>query len=512
MRPTSWYDTEAEPHPSSRRGWRSAPLGTIAEVRVGMHRSPQRASGPAMTPYLRAANVTWDGLDLTDVKEMSFTAAEKEVYLLRRGDLLVSEASGSAAEVGKPAIWSGEIAGCCFQNTLIRVRPPPGTTRFFYFQLLYLARSGAFGDASKGVGIHHLGAERFSRIEVRIAPRGEQDRIVLAIEQHLSLIDAAVKGLRRVLANLGRYRASVLLAACEGRLVPLEADLARREKRDHEPAAALLGRIASERRRAVKVSDTSGLPRLPRGWQWTTLRDIADIRGGLTKGRKRDPERLRKVPYLRVANVQRGYLDLSEMKEIEATEQEIEDLALRRGDVLFNEGGDRDKLGRGWVWEGALPECIHQNHVFRARLSHGLIEPKFVSHYGNSCGRSYFAEQGQQTTNLASINIAKLGALPLPIPPLAEQRRIVAEVERLLAAAEITEQAVRAQLLRAGRLRQSVLRRAFEGELLGAAKGDLARIEVPPPEDPGHVQHLLPDCPEALVVLSRPAGRRAILR
>ncbi len=91
------------------------------------------------------------------------------------------------------------------------------------------------------------------------------------------------------------------------------------------------------------------------------------------------------LPYLRVANVQRGYLDLSEMKEIEATEDEIADLQLREGDVLFNEGGDRDKLGRGWVWRGELPECIHQNHVFRARLHAGVADPKFVSWYGNSC-------------------------------------------------------------------------------------------------------------------------------
>lgn len=169
---------------------------------------------------------------------------------------------------------------------------------------------------------------------------------------------------------------------------------------------------------------------LPTGWRWTTLGEIADLKGGLTKGKKRkNGERLRSVPYLRVANVQRGYLDLDQVKLIEATETEIEELRLRTGDVLFNEGGDRDKLGRGWIWEDALPECVHQNHVFRARLHNPGVEPKFVSWYANSEGAGYFNDQGKQTTNLASINLTRLSQFPLPLAPTPEQHRIVAEIE-----------------------------------------------------------------------------------
>ncbi|MBY0374439.1 MAG: restriction endonuclease subunit S [Bryobacteraceae bacterium] len=174
-------------------------------------------------------------------------------------------------------------------------------------------------------------------------------------------------------------------------------------------------------------------PALPRGWCWATLGEIADLKGGLTKGKKRkEGERLRSIPYLRVANVQRGYLDLDEMKLIEATEAEIEELRLRAGDILFNEGGDRDKLGRGWVWQDTLPECIHQNHVFRARLHDPAIEPRFVSWYANSEGAAYFNDQGKQTTNLASINLTRLSEFPVPLAPAPEQRRIVAEMEKQL--------------------------------------------------------------------------------
>src|SRR5207244_3177487 len=108
-----------------------------------------------------------------------------------------------------------------------------------------------------------------------------------------------------------------------------------------------------------------------------------------------------------------------------ASEHEIELLTLIPGDVLFTEGGDRGTLGRGWVWRGEIPECIHQNHIFRARLYSSEMQPKFVSWYGNSLAQEYFKREGKQTTNLASINLTKLSALPIPIPPAAEQLRIV---------------------------------------------------------------------------------------
>jgi type I restriction enzyme S subunit len=169
---------------------------------------------------------------------------------------------------------------------------------------------------------------------------------------------------------------------------------------------------------------------------------------------------------LRVANVQRGYLDLTDIKLIDASEQDIADLCLKPGDVLFNEGGDRDKLGRGWIWNGEIAECIHQNHVFRARLHDAQIEPKYVSWFGNTVGQKYFIEQGKQTTNLASINLTKLGALPIPIPPPQEQFRIVREVDVRLSVIEQMEALVEKNLKRAETLRQSILRMAFSGRLV----------------------------------------------
>lgn len=156
------------------------------------------------------------------------------------------------------------------------------------------------------------------------------------------------------------------------------------------------------------------------------LADVADVVGGITKDAKRDAEaNLVEVPYLRVANVQRGWLDLIDMASIKAPPIKVAALRLRAGDVLFNEGGDRDKLGRGWVWEGQLDPCIHQNHVLRARLIDAGFDPWFLSIWGNGpFGRVWFEENGSQTTNLASVSLTTLRRFPVPAIPMAEQRRI----------------------------------------------------------------------------------------
>lgn len=331
---------------------------------------------------------------------------------------------------------------------------------------------------------------------IGLPPLADQESIVEAIETQFTRLDAAEQALERAQANLKRYRASVLKAAVEGRLVPTEAELARQEGRDYEPAGVLLERILTERRRRwaeaelakmkakgkepkndnwkkkykpPQPPDTDNLPELPEGWCWATVDAIAEVQGGITKGQKhKADEKYREVPYLRVANVQRGYLDLREMKTIEASENQIAKLQLAEGDVLFNEGGDRDKLGRGWVWKGEIAECIHQNHVFRARILTGDLLPELLSWYGNTNGKAYFIGQGKQTTNLASINMTKLRALPVPIPPLAEQQRICTSTEEQLSVIDVLDRTLELNLTRCRGLRESILKWAFEGKLVEA--------------------------------------------
>jgi type I restriction enzyme, S subunit len=213
-------------------------LGDVAEVRLGRQRSPRNHTGPNMYPYLRAANVTWNGLDLSDVKEMNFSRAEMSTYALKAGDVLVAEASGSASEVGKPAIWDGSIPNCCFQNTLLRLRSNHLTPDYLYYVLLALARSGAFARASKGVGIHHLSKGGLTKLEVEVPPIATQQALVGAIRDQQERLSDVEKALVIAVKRVGRLRASILSAAFSGKLVP--------QKLNDESATVLLDRIASQ--------------------------------------------------------------------------------------------------------------------------------------------------------------------------------------------------------------------------------------------------------------------------
>ncbi len=228
--------------PELTQGWVWVSLALVSEVRLGRQRSPKRAKGPHMRPYLRAANVTWHGLDLSNVKEMDFSPHEYETYQLRRGDILLAEASGSAHEVGKPAIWDEQIEGCCFQNTLIRVRALPAAVPYLHYHLMSDARSGALGRAARGVGIHHLGAQRAESWAVALPPLAEQRRIVAEIERRLYVIQQTEATVEADLTRAERLRQSILKRAFEGKLVPQDPN--------DEPASVLLDRIKAEREAA----------------------------------------------------------------------------------------------------------------------------------------------------------------------------------------------------------------------------------------------------------------------
>ncbi len=164
---------------------------------------------------------------------------------------------------------------------------------------------------------------------------------------------------------------------------------------------------------------------IPEEWKCMALADVALIQTGISKSSNRILNDSVTVPYLRVANVQDGFLDLSELKNIEIEKRDLDRFLLKKGDVLFTEGGDFDKLGRGTIWEGQVLECVHQNHIFVARVNGGKLLPYFLTKLASSWqGRRYFILSSKQSTNLASINSTQLKAFPLPIPPLPEQKKI----------------------------------------------------------------------------------------
>ena len=470
---------------------------------------PEPGDGGQMVQVVRNGDIRPIGVvNAATCPVRRFTPRELEDSELRSGDVLVT----TSGEPGKSAYWGGP-QGFAASNFVRRLRPPDATIgKYLFYFLRSQPSKEAFARHSRGVAIKNLSRQFWDELRVPVRGVGDIAETVAAIESLFTRLDDAVASLERVRTKLKAYRASVLKAAVEGRLVPTEASLASAEKRDYEPAGAVLARILKERRRRWEEAglakfkaagkapkddkwkakyeepvapDTDTLPELAEGWCWATVDMLASVKGGLTKGQRRDAKDvLLDVPYLRVANVQRGYLDLQEVKTIKATRDEVEELRLEPGDVLFNEGGDRDKLGRGWIWSGEIDDCVHQNHVFRARIFNADYEPRLLSWYGNSSGQRYFFDEGKQTTNLASINMTKLKALPVPIPPKSEQARIADEVERVLSVADENAVTIENDIKRCLRLRQAVLKWAFEGKLVDQDPADeppetlLARIRA----------------------------------
>lgn len=167
----------------------------------------------------------------------------------------------------------------------------------------------------------------------------------------------------------------------------------------------------------------------PETWLSMALDNCATVQTGVAKGRKFADAEMVDVPYLRVANVQDGHLDLSEMKEIRIRRSEVERYRLQTGDVVLTEGGDFDKLGRGFIWRGQLDLCVHQNHVFAVRPDRKRLMPEFFAYLAQSAyGKAYFLKVAHKTTNLACINSTKLKTFPVLIPPTLDEQREIVEI------------------------------------------------------------------------------------
>ena len=396
--------------------WPTKPLSEFAEVIRGISFDKSQvfeAPGQKLVPILRAGNIQ-DSL-LTE-SDLVFVPAElvSPQQRMRRGDLAVCMSSGSPAIVGKSAHlgfdWDGSVGAFC---AIVRF-----SEELHHRLGSYWFRSPAFmqwrDNNAKGANIQNLRRTELEKLAIPIPPMAEQKRIV-------KLLDEADE-LRKLRAQADRRTAEFI--------------------------PALFHEMFSENTKKPH-------PRV-------RLEQIAEVVSGVAKGRKFNGRLPIEVPYLRVANVQAGYLDLSEIKTIQALPEEVEELALRKGDVLLTEGGDFDKLGRGAMLEQDLPNCIHQNHVFRVRVEQSKLNPVYLAKFlltGEA--RGYFLGCAKRTTNLASINMTQLRALPVHLPPVTLQNQFASRVSEIRAL-QVEQAASRRRL---DELFQSMLHRAFQGEL-----------------------------------------------
>ena len=334
-------------------------------------------------------------------------------------------------------------------------------------------------DASQTTNIANISLSKLNPLPVPLPPLAEQRRIVAKVDELMALCDAlerenagamaAHQALAEVLlatlvnsadaadlarqwarleihfdtlfttdASIDALKQTILDLAVRGILVAgLETNetsrstvaLASKAKRAMSEAEGLRTRAPVARGKLARPEDS-----FPSRWTFTEFDSVFVTVSGVTKGQKIARSEAIDAPYLRVANVQRGQLDLGEMKTITVKHSDFERYQLRNGDVLMTEGGDWDKLGRAAIWRNEVPNCIHQNHVFRVRFEQNAILPEWVVLFVNSpLGREFFSRAAKQTTNLASINMTQLRSCPIPIPAYAEQRRIVANVDALMA-------------------------------------------------------------------------------
>jgi type I restriction enzyme S subunit len=415
--------------------------------------------------------------------------ANSGAKLMPAGSVLLS----SRAPIGYVAIAAKPL--CTNQGFKSFVLPTDLESDYVYYYLLR-ARELALGLAS-GTTFLEISAAKASLIPLALAPLAEQRRIVTRIEEQFTRLDAAVAALKRIQANLKRYRASVLKAACEGRLVPTEAELARREGRDYETGAQLLARNLMERRTAWGMQATNGrkkkyvepqgpdasdLAELPEGWIWASVEQL----GIVQLGRQRSPKNRSKdhpVQYLRAANVTENGLDLSDLYDMEFSPDEQQRYRLRNGDLVLSEAsGSADQVGKPAVWRDQLSNCCFQNTVIRLRP---VLD---ISDYLLVCFLSYYT-RGVFARAAGGVGINHLSAerfsrVSVPLPPIEEQHRIVVETQRCLSISAELGSGLDAGLKRAERLRQAILKRAFEGKLVPQdpndepASGLLERIRM----------------------------------
>lgn len=453
-------------------GWMTARLGKVADVQLGKMLDRKRTEGTNL-PYLRNVNVRWGHIDVSDLLEMPFKDQELDRYAVRPGDVMVCE----GGEPGRAAVWTRDDQDIKYQKALHRVRVGGGLLpNWLVYQLHLDASSGRLAKQFTGTTIGHLPREAIVEYELRLAPVPEQHRIVEAIESYFTRLDDALATLERVQRNLKRYQASVLKAAVEGRLVPTEAELSRAEGRDYEPASALLERILAERRRCWQEAggrakyqepaspDTRDLPELPWGWCWATVDQLShEVRYGSSA--KAHEEQEGGVPIVRMGNIVDGFLDFTDLKYLLASHDEFPDLLLQPGDLLFNRTNSAELVGKTAVFHAQREPCSFASYLIRVRMLQG-VHPDFVSHYINSlAGRAWIASVVSQQVGQANVNGTKLRACPVPLPPNDEQHRIVGEVDLLLSVAFAMAGAAAADHQRCQRLRQSILKWAFEGKL-----------------------------------------------
>lgn len=345
-----------------------------------------------------AGFIHWDKVSVVSYS----TAPSRARRILRVGDILFGTVRPNLKSHG---FVDSDVSGAIVGSTgfsVIRAKNGLSDPSYLFHCIMGNRIAAQANRDAVGSSYPALNDSDVRCFEIFAPPVNEQ----AAIAKILDALDATIRQAEAIIEKLKQVKQGLL------------HDLLTR-------GIAANGELRPPQSEAPDLYKNTPLGWIPGEWAIEMLGSHAQISGGVTLGRSISGLGVVELPYLRVANVQDGYLDLEEIKIVQIFKSEIARYKLECGDVLMNEGGDFDKLGRGAIWAGQLDECLHQNHVFRVRCDTSRLEPRYLTAYsGSYFGRKFFVQASKQTTNLASINSTQLKAFPLRLPPILEQHAI----------------------------------------------------------------------------------------
>lgn len=468
--------------------WANATLGALGDWHGGG--TPSKGNSafwaggtiPWISPKDMKVLRIVDSVDQISESALRSSAAK----LVPAGSVLMVVRSGILSHTFPVSVAAIPVA---LNQDMKALSPKPEVDPFFV--CYYLIRSGStiLGSCAKtGTTVPSIETVALKNFPIPIPPLPEQHQIVAAIEMHFSRLDAAVASLTRARASVKRARASVLKAAVEGRLVPTEAALSRADGRDYEPASALLERILADRKTTWTAAgakgkykepakpDTTSLPDLPEGWVWATVESCADTQVGHAFKSVDFVES--GVNLVRGDNIGHGSLRWeSRQRCVTAEMAEFHrDVDLRTGDIVL--AMDRPIISSGIKLAMVAPSDLPALLVQRVTRLRSRIDLGFLYTILSTRAFSSYLLDEARGGGVPHVSEGQIARYAVPLPPLAEQRRIVAEVDRRLSVLDALEGALAANLARCGRLRQAILKRAFEGRLVPADGADANGSEV----------------------------------
>jgi type I restriction enzyme S subunit len=474
-------------------GWAAATLSDITNINPRTFTS--KPLDDDIVSFVPMAAVEAESGRLDASRGRPWKEVNKGFTAFEENDVLFAKIT-PCMENGKFVVARGLIGGRGAGSTEFHVLRPSSGIRpelLFYCLLQSDLRRAARMKMKGAAGQLRVPPEFLAELPFNVPPSREQNRIVDQIEELFSDLDAAIAALKRVQANLKRYRASVLKAACEGRLVPTEAELARQAGGTYESGEQLLARILKERRakweadqfakmlaagkppknddwkkkyKEPDLPDSSDLPEVAEGWTWASMDQL--ICSGPQNGLYKPAASYSGgTEIIRIDDYQLNYLrERVALRSVAVTPEELATYSIVAGDLILNRVNSPSHLGKTIVVPESHVGVLFESNMMRFRVSDFVLPSWITTVLQTSEGRVRLTANAKWAVNQASINQHDVAQTAVPLPPVSEQQRIVAFVESQISIVTHIEMSSASLTARAGRLRQAILKRAFEGKLV----------------------------------------------